>query len=289
MPPGARAADQAGRVALWFWLVLLKKIVRKLYPFDRAMDADAAFLKACLDDDDVKVCSIRDAGGSMSSGSPWYRNGPSRWTPCSSAYLEASPVGRAGGAGIQRRAVEARFICVGRRGAGRGRRGRGDAVSWRLEPAMRGFRSVVCVRLVVRNSSTALQAAGRVQSCSIALRMLPWIVRGRLARLARLEVSAGLVQFAVRRARAAQCVPMSSSVSLRPRGGRQRGEGLRVSPRILIVFSFRSERCATGIVLRKVSWPLHSGAGVFDAATLSIDADRFGCVLRASKIVYLLL
>ena len=56
------------------------------------MDADAAFLKACLDDDEVNVCSVRDAGALCLQLLP----GAARTvalTSCSSAYLEASPVG----------------------------------------------------------------------------------------------------------------------------------------------------------------------------------------------------
>ena len=69
-----------------------KRIAEKLYPFDRAMDADAAFLKACLDDDDVNVCSVRDAGA-LALQFSWFARTVAL-TSCSSSYLEASPVGK---------------------------------------------------------------------------------------------------------------------------------------------------------------------------------------------------
>ena len=76
-----------------FGLCYAKRVAERLYPFDRASDADAVFLKACLDDDDVNVCSVRDAGALCLQVLP----GTARTvalTSCSSAYLEASPVGK---------------------------------------------------------------------------------------------------------------------------------------------------------------------------------------------------
>ena len=76
-----------------FGLCYAKRVAERLYPFDRASDADAVFLKACLDDDDVNVCSVRDAGALCLQVLP-----STAWTVAltsgSSAYLEASPVGK---------------------------------------------------------------------------------------------------------------------------------------------------------------------------------------------------
>ena len=92
VPPELAQLIKQGVLHCGFGLCYSKKIAEKLYPFDRAMDADAAFLKACLDDADVKVCSIRDAGALCVQVLP----GTARTvalTSCSAAYLEASPVG----------------------------------------------------------------------------------------------------------------------------------------------------------------------------------------------------
>ena len=126
VPPELAQLIKQGVLHCGFGLCYSKRIAEKLYPFDRAMDADAAFLKACLDDDEVKVCSVRDAGALCLQVLPGL-NRTVALTSCSAAYLEASPVGNLVELVMQQRAVEARFICLGRRGAGRGRRGRGDA------------------------------------------------------------------------------------------------------------------------------------------------------------------
>ena len=75
-----------------FGLCYAKRVAERLYPFDRASDADAAFFKACLDDDDVNVCSVRDAGALCLQVLPG-SNRTVALTSCSLSYLEASPVG----------------------------------------------------------------------------------------------------------------------------------------------------------------------------------------------------
>ncbi|CAH0366333.1 unnamed protein product [Pelagomonas calceolata] len=93
VPPELAQLIKQGVLHGGFGLCYAKKVAERLYPFDRAMDADAAFLKACLDDDDVNVCSVRDAGALCLQVLP----GTARTvalTSCSSAYLEASPVGK---------------------------------------------------------------------------------------------------------------------------------------------------------------------------------------------------
>ena len=91
-PPELAQLIKQGVLHGGFGLCYSKRVAERLYPFDRATDADAAFLKACLDDDEVNVCSIRDAGALCLQILP----GAARTvalTSCSSSYLEASPVG----------------------------------------------------------------------------------------------------------------------------------------------------------------------------------------------------
>ena len=144
VPPELAQLIKQGVLHCGFGLCYSKRIAEKLYPFDRAMDADAAFLKACLDDDDVNVCSVRDAGALCLQVLPGL-NRTVALTSCSSVVLGGVPGRESGRAGMQRRAVEARFICLGRRGAGRGRRGRGDACLGGLEPERCGVFVVLCV------------------------------------------------------------------------------------------------------------------------------------------------
>jgi hypothetical protein len=93
VPPELAQLVKQGVLHCGFGLCYSKKIAEKLYPFDRAMDADAAFLKACLDDDEVNVCSVRDAGALALQVLPGL-NRTVALTSCSSSYLEASPVGK---------------------------------------------------------------------------------------------------------------------------------------------------------------------------------------------------
>ena len=93
VPPELAQLIKQGVLHGGFGLCYAKKIAGRLYPFDRAMDADAAFLKACFDDDEVKVCSVRDAGALCLQVLPGL-NRTVALTSCSAAYLEASPVGK---------------------------------------------------------------------------------------------------------------------------------------------------------------------------------------------------
>jgi len=92
VPPELAQLVKQGVLHGSFGLCYAKRVAERLYPFDRAMDADAAFLKACLDDDEVNVCSVRDAGALCLQVLPGLTRTVAL-TSCSSSYLEASPVG----------------------------------------------------------------------------------------------------------------------------------------------------------------------------------------------------
>ena len=94
----AAVADRAqllkqGAIHGGFGLCYARKVAERLFPFERGLDADAAFLKACLDAEDVTVCSIRDAGALALQVLPSAVRTVAL-TSCAADYLAASPVGK---------------------------------------------------------------------------------------------------------------------------------------------------------------------------------------------------